>query len=97
VAEQATKITRFGGTPLTDGKMVQCMPNSINSIPEVHCTIFGDNSGAIETANVLKKRPRTKHLNIKYHHFRTGVKKGTISIYHVGTNDHRWLTSSQSH
>ncbi len=32
-------------------------------------------------------RPRTKHLNFKYHHLRKEVKKGTISIYHVGTKD----------
>jgi hypothetical protein len=32
-------------------------------------------------------RPRTKHLNIKYHHFREEVRKGTISIYHARTED----------
>jgi hypothetical protein len=32
-------------------------------------------------------RPRTKHLNIKYHHFREEVSKGTVSIYHVKTED----------
>jgi hypothetical protein len=32
-------------------------------------------------------RPRTKHLNIKYHHFREEVRKGTISIYHTRTED----------
>ena len=58
-----------------------------NSKPKVHCTIFEDNAGAIEIAQVPKMRPRTKHLNIKYHHFREEVKKGTISIYHVGTKD----------
>jgi hypothetical protein len=26
-------------------------------------------------------------LNIKYHHFREEVKKGTVSIYHVATGD----------
>jgi hypothetical protein len=30
---------------------------------------------------------RTKHLNIKYHHFREEVRKGTISIYHIRTED----------
>ena len=55
--------------------------------PKVHCTVFEDNSGAIEIANVPKMRPRTKHLNIKYHHFREEVKKGTITIYHVGTQE----------
>jgi hypothetical protein len=32
-------------------------------------------------------RPRTKHLNIKYHQFREEVKRGTISVYHVGTKE----------
>jgi hypothetical protein len=46
-----------------------------------------DNAGAIEIANVPKIRPRTKHLNIKYHHFREEVKKETISIYHTRTEE----------
>jgi len=58
-----------------------------NTKPKVHCTVFEDNEGAIEIANVPKMRPRTKHLNLKYHHFREEVKKGTISIYHVSTKD----------
>ena len=40
-----------------------------------------------EIAKVPKMRPRTKHLNIKYHHFREEVKKGTVSIYHVATGE----------
>lgn len=32
-----------------------------------------DNSGALELAKVPKMRTRTKHLNTKYHHFRTFV------------------------
>ena len=55
--------------------------------PKIHCKVFEDNEGAIEIAKVPKMRPRTKHLNIKYHHFREEVKKGTITIYHVGTKD----------
>ena len=58
-----------------------------NVIPKVHCKVFEDNEGAIEIAKVPKMRPRTKHLNLKYHHFREEVKKGTISIYHVSTKD----------
>ena len=34
-----------------------------------------------------KMLPRTKHLNIKYHHFREEVRKGTISIYPTRTED----------
>jgi hypothetical protein len=60
----------------------------INAKPcKVHCKVFEDNEGAIEIAKVPKMRPRTKHLNIKYHHFREEVSKGTVSIYHVKTED----------
>jgi hypothetical protein len=41
----------------------------------------------LKIAKVPKMRPRTKHLNIKYHHFREEVSKGTVSIYHVKTED----------
>jgi hypothetical protein len=59
----------------------------LNTTPRVHCKVFEDNAGAIEIAKVPKMRPRTKHLNIKYHHFREEVRKGTISIYHTKTED----------
>jgi hypothetical protein len=55
--------------------------------PKIHCKDFEDNAGAIEIAKETKMRPRTKNLNIKYHHFREEVKKGTDSIYHVGAKD----------
>jgi hypothetical protein len=61
----------------------------VNQQPKVMCKVFEDNAGAIEIANVPKMRPRTKHLNIKYHHFREEVKKGTVNIYHVGTKEQR--------
>ena len=38
--------------------------------PTVRCRIFEDNAGALELANVPKMRPRTRHINQKYHHFR---------------------------
>jgi len=59
----------------------------LNAKPKVHCKVFEDNAGAIEIANVPKLRPRTKHLNIKYHHFREEVRKGTVSIYYTRTED----------
>jgi hypothetical protein len=54
--------------------------------PKVHCKVFEDNAGAIKIANVQKMRPRTKQLNIKYHHFRKKEKKETVKIYHVRTH-----------
>jgi hypothetical protein len=53
-----------------------------------HCKIFEDNAGAIELAKTPKMRPRTKHLNIKYHHFRQHVQSGLLSLHYVST-DHQ--------
>ena len=49
--------------------------------------MFENNEGAIEIAKMPKMRPRTKHLNIKYYHFREEVSKGTVSIYHLKMED----------
>ena len=51
-----------------------------STVPKVHCKVFEDNSGALEIASVHKYRPRTKHLNVKLHHFRDYVVRGEISI-----------------
>jgi hypothetical protein len=56
-------------------------------IPKVHCKLFEDNSGAVELANVPKMRPRTKHINAKYHHFRHHVSDGLIKVLKISTND----------
>ena len=55
------------------------------STPVVHCRLFEDNSGALELARIPKLRSRTKHVNLKYHHFRSFVHKSLISIHHIGT------------
>ena len=41
----------------------------------VHCTAFEDNNGALEISNVPKMRPRTKHINLVHHFFRSHVGK----------------------
>jgi histone deacetylase 1/2 len=58
-----------------------------SEVPRVHCKAFEDNSGALELARLPKLRPRTKHINIKYHHFREHVRLGLIKVYPIGTND----------
>ena len=55
--------------------------------PKVHCRAFEDNSGALEMARSPKMRPRTKHLNIKYHHFHEAVEAGDITIHPISTHD----------
>ena len=55
--------------------------------PQVHCKVFEDNSGAIELATVHKTRPRTKHLNVKYHHFRHHVDSGEVMIASISSDE----------
>ncbi len=58
----------------------------IHTVEEkVHCRVFEDNSGALEIAKTHKFRPRTKHLNVKLHHFRDYVTRGEISIHPIDT------------
>ena len=55
--------------------------------PTFHCKAFKDNSGCVEMAKVHKMRPRTKHVNIVYHHFREAVRNKKISIHQVSTTE----------
>jgi Reverse transcriptase (RNA-dependent DNA polymerase)/GAG-pre-integrase domain len=55
--------------------------------PEVRCKVFEDNVGAMTMAQTPRMRPRTKHLNIKYHHFRDAVEQGKVTIHQIGTLD----------
>jgi hypothetical protein len=55
--------------------------------PYVYCKVFEDNSGALELARLPKLHPRTKHINVCYHHFCKHVRKGLIKIFPVGTSD----------
>ena len=54
---------------------------------QVLCTLFEDNNGAIELAKAPKYRPRTKHIALKYHHFREHVKNGLVEILPIDTAD----------
>ena len=53
--------------------------------PNVKCTVFEDNNGALELAKAPKMRPRTKHIALKYHHFRSHVQAGKIDIQPIDT------------
>ena len=55
--------------------------------PKVKCKVFDDNSGAIEMANIHKYRPRTKHINVKLHHFRDYVTRKKIQILPISTKE----------
>ena len=51
----------------------------------VHCRLFDNNSGDLKLARAPKLRSRTKHANLKHHHFRSFVRQSPISMHHIGT------------
>ena len=53
---------------------------------QVHCRVFQDNSGALEIANNPKYRPRTKHINLRFHFFRSYIGKH-ISVHPIATEE----------
>ena len=55
--------------------------------PLIMCKLFEDNNGALALAKEYKYRPRTKHIALKYHHFRSYVKEGKIDILPIDTKD----------
>ena len=57
------------------------------SNPTIHCTVFKDNNGALELARQPRYRPRTKHIAVKYHHFREYVRNKTVSISAIDTRE----------
>ena len=54
---------------------------------KVHCRVFEDNMGALKMVKTHKFRPRTKHINVKLHHFRDYVDSGEITIEKIASED----------
>ena len=50
-----------------------------------HSTIFEDNKGCVELATAPKMRPRTRHIALKYHHFRSHIDNGNLHIKWIDT------------
>jgi len=59
----------------------------VSTQPTVHCHVFEDNIGALEIAKVPKMRPRTKHVNVKFHHFQDYVDRREITLHAINTHD----------
>jgi hypothetical protein len=53
----------------------------------IKSTVFEDNNGAISTATAVKMTPRTKHIAVKYHFFKSHICEGSgISLEKIDTN-----------
>ena len=59
-------------------EQLEKMLNIQSKLPIVKCKVFEDNKGVIKLAKAPKIRPRTKHIDLKYHHFKEHVRKGFI-------------------
>ena len=59
----------------------------LSTEPKIFCTAFEDNSGALEIGRLPKMPPRTKAINVVYHHFREYVRMGLIKIYDISTEN----------
>ena len=62
-------------------------PTVMCSIFENPVTFYEDNQGAIALAVSLQMRFCTKHIAIKYHHFRSFVTNGNVKIKHVNMKE----------
>jgi len=60
----------------------------VSTQPTVYYQVFEDNSGALKIAKVPKMRPRTIHINAKFHHFWDYVERGKITLHAINMDDH---------
>ena len=57
------------------------------STPIIKCRTFEDNMSCVRMANNHITRPRTKHLALRLHHFRSYVIKKIITVEHISTKE----------
>ena len=57
------------------------------SKPDFVCKVHEDNQSCIKMATGTKFSPRTKHIALKYHHFRSHVKSGRVAIHYKPTEE----------
>ena len=66
---------------------LQSFYSTKTSEPKILCRLFEDNNGALTMAKEEKYRPRTKHIALKYHHFRSFVRDKKIAILPIDTKE----------
>lgn len=52
----------------------------------MRCNLYEDNEGAVALASDPKYRLRTKHIAVKYHHFRERVLIGEVKVLKISTH-----------
>ena len=58
---------------------------SMNEKQEQATVMFEDNSGAVSLSRTAKITPRTKHIDVKFHHVRSLVADGVVDVTYIKT------------
>ena len=66
------------------GEIKPCLPIA-DKYPNFFCTVWEDNRCTIQVAEIPKFTPRTKHIALKYHHFKQFFSNGTLKINPIDT------------
>ena len=53
----------------------------------MYCKVFADISRAIDLARLPKIGPRTKYINVFFHHFHEYIRNGIMPIHQFSTDD----------
>lgn len=61
--------------------------NELCSDMEKCVTVLCDNQSAIKLAETEGYRPRTKHIDIKFHHIREQIEKGVVRVKFITTDE----------
>jgi len=56
-------------------------------VPQIKCRLFEDNESCVKVAKAPILTPRTKHIALEYHHFRSYIDEGLISIKSIRTDE----------
>ena len=59
----------------------------VNLIKPGFCLVHEDNQSCIAMANLKKMTPRTKHIALKYHHFKHFLERKKIRIEYINTKE----------
>jgi hypothetical protein len=57
------------------------------SAPDFVCNVWEDNQSCIKMTESNKFSPRTKHIALKYHHFKRFQESGRINVKYINTED----------
>jgi hypothetical protein len=68
-------------------EMHKYIPSLYTNTPDFKCKVWEDNQSCITMAESDRFSPRTKHIALKYHHFKSHVDEGKISISYINTHE----------